>query len=46
MAQNLSMNRIGTPADIATLVAYLVSPQGTWFHGALIDLDGGATKGL
>jgi len=46
MAQDLSMNRIGTPADIATLVAYLVSPHGTWFHGALIDLDGGATKGL
>jgi hypothetical protein len=25
-------------------VAYMVSPQNRYLHGALIDLDGGTTK--
>jgi len=38
--------RIGEPADIAALVAFIVGPEGRFLQGALIDLDGGATKSL
>lgn len=40
------VTRIGEPADIASLVSFLVSPRGRFLHGALIDADGGATKSL
>jgi 3-oxoacyl-[acyl-carrier protein] reductase len=36
--------RIGEPDDIAGLVAFIVSPAGRLLHGALIDMDAGATK--
>jgi NAD(P)-dependent dehydrogenase (short-subunit alcohol dehydrogenase family) len=36
--------RIGEPEDIASLVAYVVSPAARFIHGALIDIDGGQTK--
>jgi NAD(P)-dependent dehydrogenase (short-subunit alcohol dehydrogenase family) len=38
------VTRIGEPEDIAGLVAFVVGPQGRFLHGALIDMDGGATK--
>jgi 3-oxoacyl-[acyl-carrier protein] reductase len=38
------VTRIGEPEDIANLVVFLVTPQGRFLHGALIDADGGATK--
>lgn len=38
------ITRIGEPEDIAELVAFIVSPQGRFLHGSLIDIDGGATK--
>lgn len=38
------VTKIGEPADIAALVAFLVSPEGRFLHGSLIDADGGATK--
>lgn len=38
------ITRIGEPEDIADLVAFVVSPQGRLLQGALIDIDGGATK--
>jgi NAD(P)-dependent dehydrogenase (short-subunit alcohol dehydrogenase family) len=38
------VTRIGEPADIANLVAFVVGPLGRFLHGALIDMDGGATK--
>ena len=41
---NEQVTRIGEPEDIANLVAFVVSPQGRFLHGALIDADGGATK--
>jgi NAD(P)-dependent dehydrogenase (short-subunit alcohol dehydrogenase family) len=36
--------RIGEPDDIAGLVTFIASPAGRLLHGALIDMDAGATK--
>lgn len=36
--------RLGEPADIAQLVAFVVSPSARYLQGALIDADGGQTK--
>ena len=38
------ITRVGEPDDIANLVAFIVGPEGRLLHGALIDMDGGATK--
>jgi 3-oxoacyl-[acyl-carrier protein] reductase len=38
------VTKIGEPGDIAALVAFIVSPEGRFLHGSLIDADGGATK--
>jgi 3-oxoacyl-[acyl-carrier protein] reductase len=46
MIAEAGVTRFGEPAEIAELVAYLVSPAGEFFQGALIDLDGGETKGF
>jgi 3-oxoacyl-[acyl-carrier protein] reductase len=44
MVAESSMTRIGEPEDVANLVAFMVLPGNRYFHGALVDLDGGATK--
>lgn len=44
--QQQRVTRIGEPEDIAGLVAFLVGPEGRFLQGALIDMDGGATKSL
>jgi NAD(P)-dependent dehydrogenase (short-subunit alcohol dehydrogenase family) len=36
--------RVGEPEDVAGLVAFVTGPEGRFLHGALIDIDGGATK--
>jgi 3-oxoacyl-[acyl-carrier protein] reductase len=36
--------RVGEPLDIAHLAAFIVSPQGRYLQGSLIDMDGGSTK--
>lgn len=38
------ITRIGEPEDVAELVAFIVSPAGRLLHGAMIDIDAGATK--
>jgi NAD(P)-dependent dehydrogenase (short-subunit alcohol dehydrogenase family) len=38
------VTRIGEPDDISSLVAFVVSPEGRFLQGSLIDMDGGATK--
>ena len=38
------VTRIGEPEDIANLIVFMVSEQGRFLHGALVDMDGGATK--
>jgi len=45
-ARAAGAKRGGTPEDVASLVAYIVSPAGELLQGAIIDLDGGSTKGL
>jgi len=40
------VTRIGEPEDIAGLVAFVASPEGRFLHGAMLDMDGGATKTL
>ena len=33
--------RVGDPADIAALVAFLLSAEGEWINGQVINIDGG-----
>jgi 3-oxoacyl-[acyl-carrier protein] reductase len=42
--KNAAIARIGEPEDIAALVAFVAGPDGKMLHGALIDMDAGATK--
>jgi NAD(P)-dependent dehydrogenase (short-subunit alcohol dehydrogenase family) len=44
MIESARTTRVGEPNDIASLVAYVVSPEGRFLQGSLIDMDGGATK--
>jgi 3-oxoacyl-[acyl-carrier protein] reductase len=45
-ADRLGSTRPGTPEDVAALVAFIVSREGEHLQGSIIDLDGGATKGM
>jgi NAD(P)-dependent dehydrogenase (short-subunit alcohol dehydrogenase family) len=42
--QRERITRVGEPEDIAALVAFVAGPEGRFLQGALIDMDGGATK--
>jgi NAD(P)-dependent dehydrogenase (short-subunit alcohol dehydrogenase family) len=44
MIRRANIVGIGEPEDIASLAAFVLSPQNRMVHGALIDLDGGLTK--
>lgn len=44
MVASARTTRVGEPEDIAALVAFVVSPEGRFLQGSLIDMDGGATK--
>jgi NAD(P)-dependent dehydrogenase (short-subunit alcohol dehydrogenase family) len=33
--------RVGDPADIASLVAFLLSEEGEWINGQVVNIDGG-----
>ncbi|WP_199271677.1 SDR family oxidoreductase [Paraglaciecola sp. L3A3] len=41
MAKMPPLERLGTPADIANLVSFLVSDQGQWINGQVIRANGG-----
>jgi 3-oxoacyl-[acyl-carrier protein] reductase len=34
-------NRIGTPAEVAEVVAFLASPKASWVHGQIVQPNGG-----
>ncbi|MBD2756043.1 SDR family NAD(P)-dependent oxidoreductase [Spirosoma validum] len=40
-AKRHPLNRIGTPNDIASMAAYLLSDQASWITGQVISVDGG-----
>jgi NAD(P)-dependent dehydrogenase (short-subunit alcohol dehydrogenase family) len=44
MVKDSNISRLGEPEDIAHLVTFVVSPEGRFLHGSLIDIDGGQTK--
>ncbi len=41
LAQDQPLGRLGSPADIADVVAFLVSQPGRWVSGQLLHVDGG-----
>jgi NAD(P)-dependent dehydrogenase (short-subunit alcohol dehydrogenase family) len=42
-AGTIPARRIGTAAEVADAVAFLASPGGSYVHGAVLMVDGGAT---
>ncbi|HEV2673051.1 MAG TPA: SDR family oxidoreductase [Aliidongia sp.] len=43
---SLKIDRFGKPEEVAALSVFLASSHATYIHGATIDIDGGATRGL
>jgi 3-oxoacyl-[acyl-carrier protein] reductase len=43
---DINVTRFGTPEDVASLIAFMVSRRGRWLHGATIDMDGGEVPTL
>jgi 3-oxoacyl-[acyl-carrier protein] reductase len=41
VARRQPTGRLGTPADVAKLVAFLLSEEGAWTTGQVIHTDGG-----
>ncbi|MEU2172943.1 MULTISPECIES: SDR family oxidoreductase [Nocardia] len=41
LADAVPLQRLGTPADIAAVVAFLAAPQGHWVNGQVIRANGG-----
>jgi NAD(P)-dependent dehydrogenase (short-subunit alcohol dehydrogenase family) len=39
------LGRVGTPADVANAVMYLLSDEASWVTGAILNVDGGVMAG-
>jgi len=46
LTEEIPMKRIGTPENIASLVALLVSPKGRYITGTAIQVDGGLLRSV
>jgi citronellol/citronellal dehydrogenase len=46
VADTVPLGRLGTPEEMAWLVAYLASPAGDYFSGTVLTLDGGRDNWL
>lgn len=44
--ENIPMQRVGMPAEVADLVMFLCSDQAAYITGAVIPIDGGLTAGM
>ncbi len=45
MAKLSTFNRVGEPADVADVVAFLASPEARWVTGSFVDASGGTLLG-
>jgi NAD(P)-dependent dehydrogenase (short-subunit alcohol dehydrogenase family) len=45
MAALSTFGRVGEPADVADVVAFLASPDARWVTGAFVDASGGTLLG-
>ena len=46
IVQGIAANRVGTPADVASAVRYITSPEASWITGSRFDVDGGVRAAL
>lgn len=46
LPREMKIARFGDPTEIARAVAFIASPQAAYIQGAILDVDGGATRAL